>query len=231
MNILVGVFNLLPGYPMDGGRVLRSAVWGFTGDTILASRVAFVVGRAVFYLLIAWGGWRIVTGDVVGGIWIALIGWFLLNAARGERAAQDAAGATARRDELGFSVGLAARPMPAMAEEGMTVFEVRIGGYLADSKASIPVARHGELIGFITPQELDDVPVERQNGVVIGQMMNPGSLRVVTASQSARDGLRMMDKYRVTQLVVMDTGFVVGIVTRQDILTRMIEFDSAVDSP
>jgi predicted transcriptional regulator len=61
-------------------------------------------------------------------------------------------------------------------------------------------------------------------------MMNPGSLRVVTASQSARDGLRMMDKYRVMQLVVMDTGSVVGIVTRQDILAKMIEFGSAVDS-
>ncbi|MQF64400.1 site-2 protease family protein, partial [SAR202 cluster bacterium AD-802-L14_MRT_200m] len=62
MNILVAGFNLLPGYPMDGGRVLRSVVWGFTGNTRFASKVALRVGRVVFYLLIGWGVWQIFNG-------------------------------------------------------------------------------------------------------------------------------------------------------------------------
>ena len=230
MNILVAAFNLLPGYPLDGGRVLRSMVWGFTGDMHLASRVAFVVGRGVFYLLIAWGGWRILNGDLVGGIWVVFVGWFLLNAARGERAAQNAAAGTVMPGSPDFSVGVATRPMPRMVEEGMTVFEVRTGGYLAGSQVSVPVARKGELVGFITVQKLNEVPLERQNDVVLGRMVDPGSLRVISANETARDGLRTMDKHRVIQLVVIDAGSVVGIVTRQDILAKMIEFSSAADS-
>ena len=112
----------------------------------------------------------------------------------------------------------------------MTVFEVRTGGYLAGSQVSVPVARKGELVGFITVQELNEVPLERQNDVVLGRMVDPGSLRVISANETARDGLRTMDKHRVIQLVVIDAGSVVGIVTRQDILAKMIEFSSAADS-
>ena len=85
MNISIAGFNLLPGYPMDGGRVLRSAVWGVTGNARFASKVALRVGRVVFYLLIGWGVWQIFNGDVVVGIWIALIAWFLMSSARNEQ--------------------------------------------------------------------------------------------------------------------------------------------------
>ena len=228
MNIIVGVFNLLPGYPMDGGRVLRSAVWGFTGDASLASRVAFGVGRIVFFLLIGWGAWRIINGELAGGIWIVFIGWFLLNAARDEREAQNASTIPVGPGNLDFSVGVATRPMPAMVERGMTVFEARSGGYVSGSPdSSIPVASNGELVGFITLKELNDVPLERQSSTVVGQLVDPGSLRIITPGESARDGLRAMEKHRMVQLVVVDGGFVVGIVTRQDILAKMIEFSPA----
>ena len=226
MNLVVGIFNLVPGYPLDGGRVLRSAVWGFTGNTRLASVVAFQVGRVVFYLLIAWGGWQIINGDVLGGIWTALIGWFLLNGARSERAAQDSSTPPVQ-DHLGFNIGLAIRPMPQMIEEGTSIFQVHTDGYLADRPESIPVARNGVLIGFVTPQELDDVLPEHRADVVVGQVVNPDSLRVISAYDAARDALRALDNQRVSQLVVMDTNFVVGIVTRRDILDKMMELQSS----
>ena len=228
MNIIVGVFNLLPGYPMDGGRVLRSAVWGFSGDARLASRVAFSVGRVVFTLLIGWGVWRILNDDVAGGIWVVFIGWFLLNAARDEREAQDGATGPATSGGLEFNVSVATNPMPAVVAESMTVLEVRIGGYLSDSPdSSVPVARNGELVGFISLQELNEVPPERQSTTVIGQLVDPGSLRVISSGESAIDALRAMDKYRVVQLVVVDGGIVAGIVTRQDILAKVVEFSPA----
>ncbi len=228
MNIVVGVFNMLPGYPLDGGRVLRSAVWGVTGNTRLASRVAFIVGRAVFILLIAWGGWRIVNGEVTGGIWLVFIGWFLLNAARGERAAEKTDENTADQGERDIRIGAATRPMPRMIEESATVFDVITGGYLTRShEISIPVSRNGELVGFITVQDLNDVPVDRQNDVVLGQIVNSGSLRLITSNESCRDGLQMMDKHHVVQLVVMDTGLVIGITTRPDIIASLSEFGPA----
>ena len=224
INILVGGFNLLPGYPLDGGRVLRSAVWGLTGDLPLASRVAFVVGRGVFYLLIGWGGLRILGGDLVGGIWVVFIGWFLLSSARSERAAQRTRLDGPVQKEPDFSIGVAMRSMPGMVEEEMTVFEARTGGHFAGSQVSVPVAREGELVGFVTLEELGGVPLWRQSDIVLAQIVDPGSLRVITAKESARDGLLAMDRHRVIQLVVMDAGLVVGVVTRQDILAKMVEF-------
>ena len=224
INILVGGFNLLPGYPLDGGRVLRSAVWGLTGNLPLASRVAFIVGRGVFYLLIGWGGLRIFEGDLVGGIWVVFIGLFLLSSARSENAAQRAGAGSPTQNEPDFNVGVAMRSMPGMVEEEMTVFEARTGGYFAGSQVSVPVARKGELVGFVTLEELGGVPLERQNDVVLAQIVDPGSLRVIMAVESAQDGLLAMDRHRVIQLVVVDAGLVVGVVTRQDILAKMVEF-------
>lgn len=228
MNILVGVFNLLPGYPLDGGRVLRSAVWALTGDTERASRVAFAVGRLVFFLLIAWGGWRIVNGDVFGGVWVVFIGWFLLSSARGERAAQKRLGAVAIEGGMDFAVGVVARPMPPTVDVSTTVSAAMATGLPSGHGddfpvAAVPVAREDELIGFVTAQELRDVPVESRNEVNVGQVVDSGSLRVISAYEPVREGLQMMDRHRVVQLVVIDGGLVVGVVTRQDILARMIE--------
>ncbi|MBC8453060.1 MAG: site-2 protease family protein, partial [Chloroflexi bacterium] len=178
MNILVAGFNLLPGYPMDGGRVLRSAVWGFTGDTDRATRVAYLVGRVVFYTLIGWGAWQILNGDIVGGIWIALIGWFLMSSARGEvsgeRARRDAE-TVGQIDHLGFNVGMATRPMPPMVESTWSVEQMTYQGLPSNPLATMPVAKKGELIGFIVRQDLDSVPLERKGEVSIGELMNPDS--------------------------------------------------------
>jgi len=88
---------------------------------------------------------------------------------------------------------------------------------------AVPVAREDALIGFVTAQELRDVPVESRNEVNVGQVVDSGSLRVISAYEPVREGLQMMDRHRVVQLVVIDGGLVVGVVTRQDILARMIE--------
>ena len=230
MNILVGVFNMLPGYPLDGGRVLRSAVWGLTGNAHLASRVAHVVGSGVFYLLIAWGAWRVINGEIVGGLWVAFIGWFLLSAARGEREGQNARAIAAGHGEPDFNVGLATRPMTRMIEERVSIVEARTGGYLAGPlETSIPIARNGELVGFVTLREVNDVPLQHQGDTLLGQLVDPGSLRVISANESARGGLRTMDRHRVNQLVVLDGGVVVGIVTRQDILAKIIELSGAAE--
>jgi len=231
MNILVAGFNLLPGYPMDGGRVLRSAVWGFTGDTKRASRVAYAVGRVVFFLLIGWGAWRILSGDVFGGVWVALIGWFLMSSARAEarreaakeRSQQDAS-SPVEQDHLSFPVELASSSMPSMVEADLTVTQAMTGMASMDPASSIPVSHNGELSGFIVRQDLGDVPFAQRSSVVVGELVNSGSLRVISSDAPVREALSEMDKHRVSQLVVMDDDYVIGIVTRQGIVQALLEF-------
>src|SRR5947199_6265330 len=81
-NILLGIFNLIPGFPLDGGRVLRSIVWKISGSLRTATRVASVVGQIIAYLFILWGIFQFFGGDILDGIWIGFVGWFLLSAAQ-----------------------------------------------------------------------------------------------------------------------------------------------------
>jgi Zn-dependent protease/CBS domain-containing protein len=233
MNIMVAGFNMLPGYPMDGGRILRSAVWSFTGDTARATRVAYLVGRAVFFVLIGWGAWQILNGDIFGGIWIAMIGWFLMSSGRSEVDGERANRAKKSTDEAGsvkgleFIVGIATRPMPAMLEGSWSVEQVTRQWLPENPLASVPVARQGELVGFVVRQDIDTVPLERQGETSIGELMNPDSLRVISKDESVREALGSMDRHHVNQLVVMDNDYVVGIVAREDIVRALLEFRGA----
>lgn len=235
MNIMVAGFNMLPGYPMDGGRVLRSAVWSFTGDTARATRVAFLVGRGVFFILIGWGVWRVISGDVFGGIWVAMIGWFLMSSGRSEVDGEGANRARQSAKEAGsvegldLTVGMATRPMPPMLEGSWSVEQVMHQGLPGSPLASVPVARQGELVGFVVRQDIDSVPLERQSETSIGELMNPDSLRVVSREESVREALGSMDRHRVNQLVVMDSDYVVGIVTREDIVRALLELRATVE--
>ena len=225
MNILLAGFNLLPGYPMDGGRVLRSAVWGFTGNAYLASKVALRVGRVVFYLLIGWGVWQIFNGDIIGGIWIGLIAWFLMSSARREHSDQIDSMVTGQ-DLLDFKIGNITSPMPRMADHGQSVSEVLavIERQVTEGTESIPVAKQGKLLGFVTRMDLERIPLEQRTKLLLAEITQPHSLRVCSRFDSERDVLSMMDKYRVMQLVVMDGGSVLGIITRQDIIKAVKEF-------
>lgn len=82
LNLVLGVFNMLPGFPMDGGRVLRALIWKATGSVTSATRWASRVGAGMAWLLILLGFWQMTTGDVMGGIWLIFIGWFIRHAAR-----------------------------------------------------------------------------------------------------------------------------------------------------
>lgn len=82
LNLVLGLFNMLPGFPMDGGRVLRSAIWKGTGSVTRATRWASRIGSGMAMLLMAYGLWELLTRDVLGGVWLVFIGWFIRHAAR-----------------------------------------------------------------------------------------------------------------------------------------------------
>ncbi len=84
LNFVLGVFNLVPGFPLDGGRIFRSILWGITGNFRRSSAIATVTVRALGFALIFAGAWLVLTGNVFNGLWLAFIGWFLESAAAGQ---------------------------------------------------------------------------------------------------------------------------------------------------
>ena len=115
-NLLLGLFNIVPGFPLDGGRVLRGILWGATGDMARATRLASYVGQAIAFVLIGWGVVSALGGDLLGGFWIAFIGWFLNSGAEGSRRQLDV-----RRALDGVPVSSVMNPSPATAGPGLSV--------------------------------------------------------------------------------------------------------------
>jgi predicted transcriptional regulator len=142
----------------------------------------------------------------------------------GEQAKQMADSELESIDHLSFSVGSATRPMPPMIESSWSVEQMTHQGLPENSLTSMPVARQGELIGFVLRQDLDAVQLEDKGHVTIGEIMNPESLRVISTDESFREALRSLDRHRLNQLVVMDADYVVGIVTREDIVRALLTF-------
>ena len=91
------------------------------------------------------------------------------------------------------------------------------------------MAQGGELVGFVVRQDIDAVPLQRRSDISIGELMNPDSLRVISKDESVRGALGSMDRHRVNQLVVMDSDYVVGIVTREDIVRALLQFRVTVE--
>ncbi len=171
-NLPLGVFTLSPSFPMDGGRVLRAIIWRITGDLHKATRWAANVGQAVAFLMIFAGIWLFFSGYWADGIWIGLIGLFILQAAQAEftQAQLEAtmAGASVRH----FMSSL---PLPATPDLPV---QYSVDEYvLRSGQRLIPVVERGSsrLIGIVSPRDIRLLPRDRWSSVVVGQVMTPRS--------------------------------------------------------
>ena len=168
VNIAVAVFNLIPGFPLDGGRVLRSVIWGLRRDRILATRVAARGGQLVAAAFVLWAGYRIFTGDA-GGLWIGLIAYFLYGAAsqtlQQERVVETVGGSR---------VGQLMSP-PTVAVPRGTDLGVVVRDYLLPHNLrAVPVAdAAGTFLGLVTIAELRQVDQERWPLTPVDQVMRP----------------------------------------------------------
>lgn len=155
VNLILGVFNLAPGFPLDGGRVLRSIVWASTGSLRRATQVASYVGQGFGFVLIFWGVARLLSGDVFGGLWTAFIGWFLNSGAESTRQ-QQALTEDLRRVEVAQVMD----PQPTMAEPSMTVHDFVYDYVIRRGERALLVAEAGQLLGIVTITDAKEVPQE-----------------------------------------------------------------------
>jgi predicted transcriptional regulator len=215
MNLGLALFNMIPGFPLDGGRVLRAAIWGVSQNMRLATRVASVIGRAIATFMIVGGLlWAVLTGDWSTGIWFAFIGWFLENAASQSYAQfvlrEMLAGITAR--------DIMNEACPTMAEDPnlQTLIDQQV---LGEGRRCLLLTREDALAGMVTLHNIKRVPREQWITTLASEVMTPvDELRTVDIDDSALDVLRKMDVEDVNQIPVMDAGRLVGLISRENIV-------------
>jgi len=224
INLVLAAFNMIPGFPLDGGRVLRAAVWWTTGDRDRSTRIAARVGQAVAFFFILVGFWRLFNEGDFGGLWLALIGWFLLDAARASYA------------QLEVVEGLRGiRVRDVMSNDCATVdpqwnLEEFADEYLMRSGRRCFIVKDGDrIVGLITPNEVKMVERARWPYTRVAQVMRPlDQLRTVTPETPLVDALEVMGRQDVNQLPVVSNGRLDGVVSRGHIL-QLLESRAALD--
>jgi Zn-dependent protease/CBS domain-containing protein len=224
-NLLLAVFNLVPGFPLDGGRLLRSAIWKTTGSLGRATRIASLSGQGVGWLLVAAGVAWLLAGDLAGGIWFAFIGWFLVQAARSSyqdlQLQQLLRGVEAEDVMAG---DLRRIPPELSLQEAVDDYFMRY------DHSAFPVDEGGRTIGLLTLRGVRRVPREQWPTRRVREAMVPLGDQVVVAPDARMDGVvgKLQDGEAGRVLVVED-GEVVGIITPSD-LTRWLRRWRTLDS-
>jgi CBS domain-containing protein len=221
---VLAVFNLLPGFPLDGGRVLRAGVWRATGNLLNATRVASSFGQALGFLLIIWGVLRFITGGLgaAGGIWMALIGWFLVQAAQ-----QSYQQLVLRQRLLNVPVSSAMTEEVEWVPADATLDQVVHDHVMRHNHRAFPVLDGDRLAGIISLSEIRHTPPERWPWITVREVVPPlTEAQTIRPDADAWDALIKMTNENSGRLLVTDNGALRGIITRTDImrlLRRRIE--------
>lgn len=217
INLALMVFNLIPGYPLDGGRVFRSIIWAISGNLRQATVVAGNVGRFFAFLFIFLGIWQIFTGNLGGGIWIALIGWFLDTAASAQLQQTMLEGLLAgHKVEQAMSTHCMAVP------EDVTLQRL-VDDHILGSGQRCFLVNHGDdTVGMMTLHRIREVPRPEWPTTSAAQVMLPmDKLICVAPDAELWSALQEMDRDGVNQLPVTKDQHVVGMLSREDAITYL----------
>ncbi|HTR20377.1 MAG TPA: site-2 protease family protein [Gemmatimonadales bacterium] len=214
VNLILAGFNLVPAFPLDGGRLFRAVLWHRGGDLRRATRIASRVGVGFSYLLLLLGALRLAAGDVFGGIWSFLIGLFLRQAA-GSAYQQ----VVARRLLEGEPVRRFMTRDPVSVRPDTTVSELLDQYVFRYHHKLFPVQDNGRLLGTISTQAVKQVPRAEWGRRTVGALALPQSeANAIRPDTDALQALGLMRKTGQPRLLVVDEGRLVGILTLRDLL-------------
>ncbi len=214
INIMLAAFNMIPGYPLDGGRVLRAVIWWIIGDADRSTRLSAQAGQAVAFMLILLGLFRFFVGANFGGLWLAFIGWFLLDAAR------------ASYVQVELIAGLRGRRVADIMDrdcstvEGHLSLQDFVDEYLLRSgRRCFVVVQNDRVTGLITPHEVKSVDREVWSQTSVQSVMRPlGQLHTVAPDTPAIQALELMSREDINQLPVISDGRLGGVFSRSHVL-------------
>lgn len=214
INIALAIFNMIPGFPLDGGRVLRAIAWWITGDAKRATTIASRVGQVIAFGMIVLGIMRFFGGAGFNGLWIAFIGWFLLNASR-ESYAQVAVTDALRGVRV---VDVMSRDYASV--DGHSNLQTFVDDYLVRTgNRCVVVTFNAQAEGIITPNEIKAVQRPQWPYTTVGDVMRPlDKVRTVAPDTPVSEALEVMAREDLNQLAVVTDGRLVGLISRGNVL-------------
>jgi len=215
INLMLAAFNMIPGFPLDGGRVLRAALWWKSGSLLSATRTAARLGEIIGMGFIFLGVVQFFLGAGIGGLWLAFIGWFLLNAARDNHQQVEATMAL-----NGLTAGdLMARDCPAVdgrinLREFVEEHVIRTG-----RRCFLVLEDEYNVVGLVTPDDVKTLPSRRWPFTPVERVMRPlRELRSISSETSASEALQLMLRDNLRQIPVVRDGHFEGVLSRGRIL-------------
>lgn len=218
LNLVLAIFNLLPGFPLDGGRVLRAAVWKVTGDVVKATRVASIGGRAVAALLIAYGLFEIIAQGSIDGVWLILIGMFLNQAA-----SSGLQQLVVRRALEGVEARDLMSPDPVCIPGNLRLAEAVDQYFLVRRHTAFPVVGYGNQVeGIVTLQMLRNTARDKWPTLTIRQIMVPLSPEIsIFPQEPVASLMERLDQNPAGRFLVMDGDRLEGILSSSDIARHL----------
>jgi len=221
VNIMLGLFNLIPGFPLDGGRVLRSILWALTGSLQRATRWAAWVGQGIAWLMIVSGiamafgaSLPFLGSGFTNGLWLAFIGWFLNNAS-----AQSYRRVVIQDILEDVPVMRMARTNPPTVSPGISISSLVHDHVMNSDDYAFPVLDGNGLAGLVTLDDVRKAPRDAWDAMTVQQVMTPvGELAVIGPAEDAAEALSKLTQRDVRQLPVLRDGELVGLLRRRDIV-------------
>jgi Zn-dependent protease/predicted transcriptional regulator len=214
INLALGVFNLIPGYPLDGGRVLRSLIWWSSGKVQNATRIAATIGRVIGYLFILGGIYFIFTGLWFNGIWLALIGWFLESAASGsyrQMIIQDMLRGHSASEIMSTDCYIVA---PDLTVEKLVNENIMVSG-----RRCFPVVSDGRVQGMITLRDIQKVPQQQWRYKLVRDAMTViDKIKAIKPDEDLSTVMNTLSQNDVNQLPVIENNNIIGMVARENII-------------
>jgi Zn-dependent protease/CBS domain-containing protein len=214
VNLVLAVFNMIPGFPLDGGRVLRAVIWKITGNLRRATGVVTMLGNLIGTLFFVLGILAIIEGGLFNGIWFLALGWFL------QSAAQQGYRQVEQQEMLrGRTVGEIMNASPVTVEPNITVSDLVNDYFLRRTAHGAPVVQDGDVVGIVTITDVkrcdqDAWPVTR-----VRDIMTPrGDLHVVEPRTPLNRALEYMTTHDLNQIPVVDQGRLLGMLSRSDFM-------------
>jgi Zn-dependent protease/CBS domain-containing protein len=214
INGLLGLFNLIPGFPLDGGRVFRAIVWGWIGDFRRATMIAASVGRFFGFFFIMIGVWIALKGNLFNGLWIAFIGWFLESAA-GAQVQQQLVQSLLAGHKVSEAIGNSCSRISTDTAL-QTLIDQEI---LSHGRRCFLVTRNDQVIGLLTLHSIKEIPQASWATTTAAEAMIPvDKLSTVAPNAELSTALERMGRDGMNQLPVMQGNDFVGMLSREDVV-------------